>query len=188
MADNEENQESEETSEIAPTPDAAEQPPGAQFALQRLYLKDSSFESPRSPLVFQGKWEPNIHFDIKTRSSKVQDDSYEVILVLTAEAKLDDQSAFLVEVHQAGIFSCKDFDEAQLEQVLSTFCPNILFPYAREAIDSLVIKGSFPALMLAPINFDALYTQQKKAQAEQSAAGENGDGAAADEAASATTQ
>jgi preprotein translocase subunit SecB len=188
MADNEENQESEETSEIAPTPDAAEQPPGAQFALQRLYLKDSSFESPRSPLVFQGKWEPKIHFDIKTRSSKVQDDSYEVILVLTAEAKLDDQSAFLVEVHQAGIFSCKDFDEAQLEQVLSTVCPNILFPYAREAIDSLVIKGSFPALMLAPINFDALYTQQKKAQAEQSAAGENGDGAAADEAASATTQ
>ena len=188
MADNEENNESEETSEIATSPDAAEQAPGAQFALQRIYLKDSSFESPRSPVVFQGKWEPKIHFDIKTRSSKVQDDSYEVILVLTAEAKLDDQSAFLVEVHQAGIFSCKDFDEAQLEQVLSTFCPNILFPYAREAIDSLVIKGSFPALMLAPINFDALYTQQKKAQAEQSAAGENGDGAAADEAASATTQ
>jgi len=161
---------------------------GAQFALQRIYLKDSSFESPRSPVVFQGKWEPKIHFDIKTRSSKVQDDIYEVVLVLTAEAKLDDQSAFLVEVHQAGIFSCKDFDEAQMEQVLSTVCPNILFPYAREAIDSLVIKGSFPALMLAPINFDALYAQQKQAQAEQAATGENGADAAADEAASATTQ
>ena len=184
----EENKKSEETSEIAPAPAAAAQAPGVQFALQRIYLKDSSFESPRSPEVFQGKWEPKIHFDIKTRSSKVQDDSYEVILVLTAEAKLDDQSAFLVEVHQAGIFSCKDFDEAQLEQVLSTVCPNILFPYAREAIDSLVIKGSFPALMLAPINFDALYAQQKKAQAEQAAAGENGNGAAVDEAASATTQ
>lgn len=192
MADNEENQESEETSETAaPAPEVAEQAPGAQFALQRLYLKDSSFESPRSPEVFQGKWEPKIHFDIKTRSSKVQDDIYEVVLVLTAEAKLDDQSAFLVEVHQAGIFSCKEFDEAQLEQVMSTVCPNILFPYAREAIDSLVIKGSFPALMLAPINFDALYAQQKQAQAEKAAAGENGDGGAADEAdeaASATTQ
>ena len=194
MADNEDNNESnesketKETSETATAPEVAAQAPGAQFALQRIYLKDSSFESPRSPEVFQGKWEPKIHFDIKTRSSKVQDDSYEVILVLTAEAKLDDQSAFLVEVHQACIFSCKDFDEAQLEQVLSTVCPNILFPYAREAIDSLVIKGSFPALMLAPINFDALYAQQKKAQAEQAAAGENGNGAAVDEAASATTQ
>jgi preprotein translocase subunit SecB len=75
-----------------------------------------------------------------------------------------------------------------MEQVLSTVCPNILFPYAREAIDSLVIKGSFPALMLAPINFDALYAQQKQAQAEQAATGENGADAAADEAASATTQ
>lgn len=186
--ENEENKEGEEASAIAPAPEVAAQAPGAQFALQRIFLKDSSFESPRSPEVFKGKWEPKIHFDIKTRSSKVQDDSYEVILVLTAEAKLDDQSAFLVEVHQAGIFSCKDFDEAQLEQVLSTVCPNILFPYAREAIDSLVIKGSFPALMLAPINFDALYAQQKKAQAEQAAAGENGNGAAVDEAASATTQ
>ena len=188
--ESEESKESKETSETAPVPEVAAQAPGAQFALQRIYLKDSSFESPRCPEVFQGKWEPKIHFDIKTRSSKVRDDIYEVVLVLTAEAKLDDQSAFLVEVHQAGIFSCKDFDAAQMEQVLSTVCPNILFPYAREAIDSLVIKGSFPALMLAPINFDALYAQQKQAQAEQAAAGENGDdaAAAANEAASATTQ
>ena len=194
MADNEDNNESnesketKETSETATAPEVAAQAPGAQFALQRIYLKDSSFESPRSPEVFQGKWEPKIHFDIKTRSSKVQDDSYEVILVLTAEAKLDDQSAFLVEVHQAGIFSCKDFDEAQLEQVLSTVCPNILFPYAREAIDSLVIKGSFPALMLAPINFDALYAQQKQAQADQAAAAGNGDDGTAGEAATDTAK
>jgi len=160
----------------APATDGADQPQGPQFALQRIYLKDSSFESPRSPVVFQGQWNPKINFDIKTRSSKVQDDIYEVILVLTAEAQLEEQAAFLVEVHQAGLFLCKDFDEAQLEQLLATMCPNILFPYAREAIDGLVIKGSFPALMLSPINFEALYAQQKQALAQQAAKGEATDG------------
>lgn len=144
-----------------------EQPQGPQFALQRIFLKDSSFESPRSPLVFQSQWSPKINFDIKTRSEKVQDDIYEVVLVLTVEAKLDEQAAFLVEVHQAGIFACKGFEGTQLEQLLASVCPNILFPYAREAIDTLVVKGSFPALMLSPINFDALYAQQKQANADQ---------------------
>ena len=148
----------------------AEQPAGPQFALQRIYLKDSSFESPRSPGVFQSQWSPKINFDIKTRSSKIQDDVFEVVLVLTAEAQLEENTAFLVEVHQAGIFTAKDFPDEQLEQLLATVCPNILFPYAREAIDNLVIKGSFPALMLAPINFEALYAQQKQANAAQAAA------------------
>ena len=155
--------------------EATQQTEGPQFALQRIYLKDSSFESPRSPAVFQGQWTPKINFDIKTRSEKVQDDSYEVVLLLTAEAQIEEQTAFLVEVHQAGIFAAKDFDELQLEQLLATVCPNILFPYAREAIDSLVIKGSFPALALSPVNFDALYKQQKEAMAQQPAAG-NGSG------------
>lgn len=139
---------------------------GPQFALQRIYLKDCSLESPRSPTVFQSQWKPKVNFDIKTRSNKVSDDVYEVVLVLTAEAQLDEQAAFLVEVHQAGIFTAQGFEEAQLEQLLATVCPNILFPYAREAIDNLVVKGSFPALMLSPINFDALYQQQKQ-QAQQ---------------------
>lgn len=169
MAENEENQQAE-----AATPAGAEQPQGPQFALQRIYLKDSSFESPRSPGVFQSQWSPTINFDIKTKSDKVQDDVYEVVLVLTAEAKLEEKSAFVVEVHQAGIFTAKDFDAEQLEQILATVCPNILFPYAREAIDALVVKGSFPALMLSPINFDVLYAQQKQQQAEKAAAA-NGD-------------
>ena len=160
--------EDENNSQAASTAaDGADQPEGPQFALQRLYLKDSSFESPRSPQAFQGQWNPKINFDIKTRSNKVQDDIYEVVLVLTAEAQLEEQTAFLVEVHQAGLFLCKDFDDAQLEQLLATVCPNILFPYARESIDSFVVKGSFPALMLSPINFEALYAQQKQTQAQQ---------------------
>lgn len=117
--------------------------------------------------MFQTQWQPKINFDIKTRSNKLQDGVFEVVLVLTAEAQLDDQTAFLVEVHQAGIFTATGFEENQLEQVLATMCPNILFPYARESIDALVTKGSFPALMLSPINFDALYAQQKQAQTEK---------------------
>ena len=167
--------EEENVPQPAAPSEESKQTEGPQFALQRIYLKDSSFESPRSPTVFQGQWAPKINFDIKSRSEKVQDDVYEVVLVLTAEAQMEEQAAFLVEVHQAGIFAAKDFDEVQLEQLLATVCPNILFPYAREAIDSLVVKGSFPALALAPVNFDALYKQQKEAMAQQSTAG-NGTG------------
>ncbi len=170
MADNQESN----TTEAAAG--AAQEPTGPQFALQRIYLKDSSFESPRSPAVFQSQWQPRINFDIKTKSDKIQDGLYEVVLMLTVEAKLEDQAAFIVEVHQAGIFVARDFEDAQLEQLMATVCPNILFPYAREAIDSLVTKGSFPALMLSPINFDALYAQQKQAQVQQAAAAENGSG------------
>ena len=164
MADNEEN--TQNNSEAGAD---AQQEAGPQFALQRIYLKDASFESPRSPLVFQSQWQPQINFDIKTKSEKVQDGVYEVVLVLTVEAQLEEQRAFVVEIQQAGVFTAKDFGEEQLEQLLATVCPNILFPYAREAVDNLVVKGSFPALMLSPINFDALYAQQKQAQAEQAA-------------------
>jgi preprotein translocase subunit SecB len=173
MAENEENNQAAA---------GTEQPTGPQFALQRIYLKDSSFESPRSPAVFQTQWTPKINFDIKTRSDKVQDGVYEVVLVLTVEAQLDEQPAFLVEVHQAGIFTAKDFEDVQLEQLLAVMCPNILFPYAREAIDTLVVKGSFPALMLSPINFDALYAQQKEAAAQQAANGSAAEEAPAPEA------
>ena len=144
-----------------------EQPTGPQFALQRIYLKDSSFESPGSPGVFQGQWTPKINFDIKSKHEKLQDDFFEVVLVLTVEAQVDEKAAFLVEVHQAGLFAAKGFDESQLENMLATVCPTILFPYAREAIDSLVLKGSYPALALAPINFDAIYAQQKQARAAE---------------------
>lgn len=171
--------ENEDITQQAATANQADQQ-GPAFALQRLYLKDASFESPRSPTVFQSQWQPKINFDIKTKNEKVQDDVYEVTLVLTAEAKLDDNSAFLVEVQQAGIFTCKDFGDEQLEQLLASVCPNILFPYAREAIDGLVVKGSFPPLMLSPINFDALYAQRKQAQAEGAA---DSNGAATAEAA-----
>jgi len=148
------------------------QPAGPQFALQRIYLKDTSFESPKSPQIFQTQWSPKINFDIKTRNTKVADDVYEVVLVLTAEAQLEEETAFVVEVHQAGIFTVKEFSETDLEQVLATVCPSILFPYSRESLDALVVKGSFPPLMVAPINFEALYAQQKQAAEQQATSGE----------------
>lgn len=150
---------------------------GANFALQRLYLKDASFESPNSPDSFRGtQWRPQITFDIKTRHAKLQDDLYEVILLLTVQAKQEENVAFLVEVQQGAVFTCTGLEEAQLEQVLATVCPNIMFPYARETVDSLVVKGSFPPLMLAPVNFEALYAQSKQQEAQQAAAGNNGAG------------
>lgn len=153
--------------------DSGQQAQGPQFALQRIYLKDSSFESPRSPQIFQAQWNPKINFDIKTRNTKLQDDVYEIVLSLTAEAQQEDQVAFVVEVHQAGIVTLKDFEDAHLEHILATVCPSILFPYAREAIDNLVVKGSFPALMLSPINFEALYAQKKQQDAQKAAAAES---------------
>ena len=114
MAENEGN-----TQETA----AAEQPAGPQFALQRIYLKDSSFESPGSPAVFQGEWQPKINFDIKTRNTKMQDDLFEVVLVLTVEATQEDKPAFVVEVHQAGVFTAKDFEEVTARAASGHYLP-----------------------------------------------------------------
>ena len=140
-----------------------------QFALQRIYLKDSSFESPRTPVVFQGKWEPKITFNLNSKSAKVGEGVYEVVLVVNVEAKLEDNAAFMVEVHQAGIFTASGLNDNDLEHVLAAVCPNILFPYARETVDTLVVKGSFPPVNLAPVNFDALFVQNKQRQAAEAA-------------------
>ncbi|MCY4563445.1 MAG: protein-export chaperone SecB, partial [Gammaproteobacteria bacterium] len=107
-----------------------------------------------------------INFEVKSRSEKFQDNAYEVVLTLTVEAKVEEETAFLVEVQQAGVFACANMEPQQLEQVLSSLCPNILFPYAREAIDNLTLKGGFPALHIAQVNFDALYLEALRKQQE----------------------
>ena len=148
----------------------AAQPQGPMFALQRIYLKDCSFESPKSPDVFRGQWAPKISFNLNTSNQKLAEGVFEVVLRMTIEAKQEETVAFLVEVQQAGIFTCDGFNEADLERVLATVCPNILFPYARETIDSVVVRGSVPAVMLAPVNFDAVYAQSNAQQAGQASA------------------
>jgi preprotein translocase subunit SecB len=130
-----------------------------QFALQRIYVKDISFESPNAPSIFQGEWKPQVNLDLNTGSSKISDNQYEVVLSITVTAKVGEKTAFIVEIQQAGVFLAAGIEGAQLAQTLGAFCPKILFPYAREAIDSLINRGSFPALMLAPVNFDAIYAE-----------------------------
>ncbi|HCW88775.1 MAG TPA: protein-export chaperone SecB [Marinobacter sp.] len=140
-----------------------------QFALQRIYVKDLSFESPNSPLLFQEQWKPQVSLDLNTSHNKISDNQYEVVLSLTVTARLDDKVAYIVEVQQAGVFVISGMDAPQLGQMLGAYCPNILFTYAREAIDNTVNRGSFPALMLAPVNFDAIYAQALKRKQEEAA-------------------
>lgn len=145
-----------------------------QFAMQRIYTKDISFESPATPDVFKKQWQPAVNVDLNTKSDKIDDTgNFEVVLSITLTAKVDDETAFLVEVQQAGIFLITGIEGEDLRRVLATAAPNILFPYARESIDSLCVKGGFPPVMLAPVNFDALYQQalaQSAAQAGEAEA------------------
>lgn len=139
-----------------------------QFTLQRIYTKDVSFESPSTPQIFRQNWQPAVNVDLNTKSNRVDDEgNYEVVLTLTVTAKVAEETAFLVEVQQAGIFFVVGIEGESLRQVLATVAPNILFPYARENIDALAVKGGFPALMLAPVNFDALYRQALAQQGAQ---------------------
>lgn len=138
-----------------------------QFVIQRLYIKNSSFETTQTPAIFQKQWEPELNLELNTGHVELDNHIYEVTLTVTATVKNKEETAFLVEVQQAGIFTIQGPSGDQLNHILGSFCPSILFPYVRETISSLVIKGSFPPLVLSPINFDALYMQ--KAQQEQAA-------------------
>lgn len=148
---------------------------GPQFAIHRIYLKDASFETPHSPAVFTQEWKPEVNLQLNSSINALENQVYEVVLNVTVTAQHGDQTAFLAEIQQAGIFTVRGFDEQQKGTMLGAFCPNTLFPFAREAISDLVVKGGFPQLLLAPINFDALYAQKLRqerpasAQAPQSA-------------------
>ena len=127
-----------------------------QFSLQRIFVKDLSFEAPKSPEIFREDWSPEVEMDLNTRQRSLEGDFHEVVLTITVTVKTADEVAFIVEVQQAGIFLIQGLDEASKGHALGAFCPGLLFPYARETIDSLVVRGSFPA----PVNFDALYAQE----------------------------
>lgn len=133
-----------------------------EFSIQRIYTKDISYEAPSTPDIFNTEWEPQVDLNLHTASQKLADHVYEVVLQVTVSVKLKDKTAFLVEVKQAGIFALKGFAEEQIDPMLGSFCPNILFPYARELISETICRGSFPPLYLAPINFDAFYQEKLK--------------------------
>ena len=142
---------------------------GPQFSLQRIYVRDLSFEAPKSPAIFRQEWTPSVALDLNTRQKSLEGDFHEVVLTLSVTVKNGEEVAFIAEVQQAGIFLIQGLDEASMSPTLGAFCPNILFPYARETLDSLVTRGSFPALMLAPVNFDALYAQELQRMQQEGA-------------------
>ncbi|WP_163934015.1 protein-export chaperone SecB [Paraferrimonas sp. SM1919] len=142
-----------------------------QFNIQRVYTKDISFETPNSPAIFQKEWNPEVKLDLDTRSNKLAENVFEVVLTLTVTASIGEETAFLAEVQQAGIFSIEGLTEQQLAHSLGAYCPNVLFPYARETVSNLVNRGTFPQLNLAPVNFDALFAQYVQ-QSQQAAAEE----------------
>jgi len=132
-----------------------------QFALQKIYLKDVSFESPKSPQIFtEGEMQPQVNVQINSSNQAVAEGVYEVLLNVTVTANINESTAFLVEVKQAGIFNITGFSDEDLAGMLGAYCPETLFPYAREAISEMISKGGFPQLLLTPVNFNALYTEQ----------------------------
>ena len=138
-----------------------------QLAISKIYVKDFSFESPQSPEVFKGgDWKPQTNLNLRSAHNKIEGNAHEVVLTITVEAKDGDKTLFLVELQQAGIFEIAGYEGDELGAIVGSFCPNILFPYARETIASTIQKGGFPEFVLQPINFDALYLQAKQ-QAEQ---------------------
>ncbi|HRG49845.1 MAG: protein-export chaperone SecB [Cellvibrionales bacterium] len=130
-----------------------------QFGIQRIYVKDVSFESPQGVALFNKQIKPSIEQELSTAVTTVAEDHYEVVLTVTVTAKEAEQVLFLVEVQQAGIFGARGFSEEQLRKVTTVNCPTILFPYARQLIDSLLQQASLPPLLLPPVNFDVLLQQ-----------------------------
>lgn len=141
------------------------QAPQNQFSIQKLYVKDISFESPATPGVFSfSAWQPKIDLNLNSSNKIISEGVHEVVLSITATVTQEDQTAFLVEVHQAGIFQISGFNEQDTKYILGSQCMNILFPYAREVVSDLTSRGGFPPLLLSPVNFDAVYAQALQQQ------------------------
>lgn len=138
-----------------------------EFGIQRIYIKDVSYESPNAPKIFLDQWQPELNLDLATKVDTLEDNIYDVTLTVTATVKVGEKTAFLSEVKYAGIFMVKGFADAELKQMLGSYCPNVLYPYVREIITTLVVNGGFPQLYLTPVNFDALYMQQQQEEAQK---------------------
>ncbi|BCX82654.1 preprotein translocase subunit SecB [Methylomarinovum caldicuralii] len=142
-----------------------------QFAIQKIYVKDVSFETPNSPDIFREKWEPGVEFNLSSSATPLAEENlFEVVLTVTVTVKLGDKTAYLVEVAQAGIFAIQGFAQEEMGPLLGIYCPNVLFPYAREVVSDLSLKGGFMPMVLPPVNFEAIYAQKMQQEAQQQAA------------------
>ena len=143
----------------------SDQQASKQFTIQKIYLKDASFESPGSPASFgQKPWEPKLDLNMNNTNETIGENQYEVVLKITLSASHDNETTFLIEIQQAGIFNISGFSDEELKYLLGSQCATQLFPYAREQISDLTVRGGFPPLLLTPVNFDALYQQHLQKQ------------------------
>ena len=140
-------------------------PPEKQLLLQKIYIKDLSFESPKAPDVFTTNAAPQTQLNIRSGAREVAPDTQEVTLTLTVEAKGEDNTLFLIELVQAGVFLIQGYSDEEQQMLTGSYCPGSLYPFAREAIADIVTRGGFPQLLLQPINFDALYAQAMRERA-----------------------
>jgi preprotein translocase subunit SecB len=156
------------TEQTAPQADGADanaaQP---QFTVEKIYLKDVSFEAPNAPQIFNEQGQPQLNMNLNQKVARLADGVYEVVLGVTLTCMMGEKTVYLSEVQQAGIFSLIGFDERTLDMMLGTYCPNVLFPYARQSISELISHGGFPPFYLQPINFEGLYAEGLRRRAEQ---------------------
>jgi preprotein translocase subunit SecB len=146
---------------------ADEQQPEKRVSIVKIYLKDFSFESPQSPSVFQtSDWKPNTNLNLRSAHTQIDGNIHEVVLTITVEAKAkeEDKTLFLLEIQQAGIFELVGYNKEEMGALVGSFAPNTLFPFARETVTSMIVRGGFPEFVLQPINFDALYMQSLEKQ------------------------
>jgi preprotein translocase subunit SecB len=140
---------------------------GAQLTVQKIFVKDASFEVPNAPAIFQEQAQPQVQLNLSQKVGKFGDDLYEVVLTVTVTCKMNEKTAYLAEVQQAGVFGLTGFtQQSDLQAVLATYCPHTLFPFARQAIADLVLQGGFPPFVLQPINFEQLYAEQLRRRSE----------------------
>lgn len=155
----------------AATPNA---PQGPMFTVEKLYLKDVSFEAPGAPQVFNENGQPNLQMNLSQKVQRLSDRAFEVVLGVTLTCTVGEKTAYLCEVQQAGVFGLSGFDEQALDAMLGTHCPNALYPYARQVISDLIQGGGFPAFVLQPINFESLYAEGLRQRAQQLQQGDGG--------------
>jgi preprotein translocase subunit SecB len=141
-----------------------------RFVIQKIYTKDISFETPNTPEIFREEWKPQLDLQLGNEYTRVDEENHEITLTVTVTAKVGEKVAFLAEVKQAGIFSLTGYSDQEMGPLVGSYCPNTLFPFAREVISDIVLKGGFPQLVLAPVNFDALYMNQLEQAKQQAAA------------------
>jgi preprotein translocase subunit SecB len=134
--------------------------------MDKIYVKDLSLEIPHAPKIFMGRDNPQVDIQLHTQAGSVEEGVFEVVVTATVTAKIGEKIMFLIEVKQAGIFQIRNVPTDELEPILAVMCPNILFPYLREVVSDVAVRGGFAPVLLNPINFDALYQQQKQQQAQ----------------------